>query len=329
LASIIGTLISSTSELKKWSEWACDPDKPKLVTEAFRQYISMGISGALPVDYIISNFSKLQALLDDELCQKFLIRFGDWSKFYGQYFEGENCLKIDPNIVYAIDKIGSEGLQNLFLLVDAHFNGLDREAWLTTLSEESEALKLLFARIKTGYKPLAPYREALMQHILDTLDGNTSISGRHQQWETVLEGVAKNTRQKLAQDVMLDLKNITTNPESVEHFVSVYNEFSRSLPLDSNPDDALDQIITPLVSSKSDPAKAYFQDLEKVMVDCVKKAGSDACGRLQEAVDVLIGSGDEASSGWAIELCEQFGFPRSKLEELVSTDESQEEDENN
>ena len=318
---IISDLIRKSDGFQKWWNFSAQEDSMNFMRLSFRKYVESMNFTTLPTQAIVKDYSSLKAVLGEDLSDKFLEKFGGWSTDFGKYFSGEQCLEIDLEFINAVGQAENKELRSVESLVDAYFNAFEVEDWRSFLFDgEDKQISLLISRISQGsYKPpLANFRPAMLEHIKQILSGKHTVKNSLDKWEALLDGLQKNTRDKLAKDVFIDLKDITTSASSVEHFVSVYPNFSRALPLDENPNLAIEQIITPLISADESVAEGFISTNREKVVSCLKNASENALGLVVEAIEnQLSNATQEESSNWLKELASESGiFLQSEGQDL-------------
>ncbi|MFN3213749.1 MAG: P-loop NTPase fold protein [Henriciella sp.] len=301
-------LIATADGFAEWMTFTlADASQPPLVP-TFRRLVLDANFNRLSISDVMTRFFEIEELLDDNLVTKFLRKFANWSEKFDDHIGGSDSLKVAPRLVEAIHEYGVEGLDKIPAALDSYYGAFDESDWEQFFQEEdSSAMTHLFIRLSQGYRPpVGPFRAAVSQHALGVLDGTEIVTKTASSWKKLLSGMQKNTKQKVAKDTFINLKEVTTTPDSVEHFTELYFELGAMLPLESSPELALDQLLTPLVASTSETARSFIREKSKEFVACKKVASPEAVDRFEEAVLTCRNSADEAIASWAQELFTNF-----------------------
>ncbi len=300
LTGELARLASLSEEFGTWLGYAIDKNKPEFFKIVFRRIVKQGDYRSLPLVEVVSQYPQFEPILGEELSKVFLAKLTSYATHFETTFSGEECLKIPPRLLETIANNGTEGLNDLATLVDEYFDTFDTESWTELFScDNNVALDLLFIRIIYGeyQPPLAPFQEALMEHTMEVLDGNAEVVEPYtDRWPLLFNGIPANTQQGFSRDVLVNLKGITTTPKSVEHFLKTNSDLASQLPLEDQPDIALDHFVKQLVSSGSEVAMQFIRDHAEQVRKCAGAASSEILGRLQEALESLRDTGDDSAS---------------------------------
>lgn len=290
-SEIAGVVAKHSVEAKgftRWMRFAIDKTKPEFFRLIFTRIVEDGQFHNLYVSETITSFDPVKEILDDVLLQRFLVKLTDWSEHFKKEFSGEDALSVPPTLLRTIAETKIEGYEQLTSCLDDYFQSLDEDDWLNLLSgQNNEALNLLLVRLETSeYKPpLAPFSGALMKHALSALDGDLSVPEQYLlAWPRLFDGIQKNTRGKFARDIMLSLKNLTTTPAAIAHFLEVYAPVSDILPLTEFPDATLDQLVIPALGSQAPFVEGFLEKHSDELQKCSRVASNEVLGRLNEAL---------------------------------------------
>ena len=208
----------------------------------------------------------------------------------------------------------STDLYEILKNIDQYLRDLSESDWVEALAKEDDRLRLLLARRKTGNLtlPVDSYRPALHSHALMVLQGETEPSTYASQWGEVLKALKPATRLKLASDVFNRLSSITVTNKGAELFVELYQSVAEKMPLAAVPDRALDQLLSKLVHSESNPVRTFLSDKVDDIKKCLQGASDSSKIAFDEAIQSLEEREDENSQQRADDLRRMFGLQRKE-----------------
>ena len=243
--------------------------------------------GRLATKTVVQRFEELQTVLGSELIERFFEKFSGRLQKFPEHFSGADSLTMPPAFLSAAAKTSAPGYETIGSFVENYFEGLSEEEWVELLNHrEQKAMEHLFARIELHqYKPAkTSYLSALMKHTLGVLDENLEVTSFQDRWAVLFDGLQKNTKDKFARDLLVNLNQITTTTKSVERFLIVSLPFANELPFKEQPDGCLDHLVVPLISSQSELGMSFVREHAGDFAACVKGARADVRGRLEEAL---------------------------------------------
>jgi len=298
-AKEIGRLVSESGSFHPWATFANAHPQTKAFASGLRALIANHELGALPTKSVVQEFPNLQRTLGEDLTQTFLAKFTGWVQHFPKHFSGKESLSLPPAFLTTIARTKTQGYEEVGAFVDGYLEGFTEQQWSDLFeARDQAAMEHLLTRIEVGeYRPTSPnYALALMTHTMKVLDGTIEVSSFKDRWAILFDGMPPNTRSKFARDVLVNLDQITTTTQSVEHFLEICSPLAELLPFASKPDLTLDHLVIPLVSSGSEIGRTFVKDHSREFAKCQRESSSDVRGRLEEALQALRQSGADGET---------------------------------
>ena len=291
----ISKLVSHANKFTSWQDYALEKGRRDFFKKVLRRLVDNGTYNRLDISKSISQFEAVCSVLGEELAHKHLKKITEWKMYFGKNFSGDEALGVPPFLFRKIHDFDVSGFEELKKCADDYFATLDKEQWLDVFRGSDErALGLLLVRIDTDkYRPpLEAYRDALNVYATDILDGKLQVSDRLDERPLLFSGIQKNSLGKLARDVLLNLKEVTTTRESVEHFLKICGPLAEVIPLEDQPDLTIDLLVAPLSSSEMDEAQEFLNRNRSKLRTCFSKSSETVRGRMEETLLSLHSEGE-------------------------------------
>ena len=290
------------------------------VRAVFARLVKEGNFQRLYASDVITSFDALNSTFGGDILEILYKRLLDWSGKFEDSFSGQNSMNIPPELLLFIHQKEISGYTALTECLDEHFKSFEKDDWTRALAGNNDKLlALLIARIQTSdyYPPQDKFLPAILEYTANILDGKIISPLEDDTSGLLYSKLQTNTRKKLANDALLEASNVTTDRATVEHFLDKCAPLAKVLPIKLKPDTTLNQLVVPVLSSNTKAAAAFLKDNRKAVASCIKSASPTASGRLIEALDALVSSGDDGR-----ELAKQHAknfdveLPRLKDEEI-------------
>lgn len=308
LASLT-TLVTSRRRTGIWMT-AIKRDGPgglaeSLVTKA----IDSADVGVINISTLRDTFEALEEVIGSDKVQALVeLKAGVW---FHEDIEEDKLISLPLHFLKALDEWDvNPTLANQVVRLDAKLKGISQDEWLEAMTEGSLVVDILLHRIRKSGLTLppsnfmSPFKEIALKVLEGTLDPDDKS------WNDLLKAVPTASRKKVAKSIMAEMRTITT--AGAEAFVVNHRDLALLMPLEDEPENAIDRLLRELVASESDVVKDYLRQAKKKYRSALEKVSVETRASFSEVIDGLASTETEGGSGWAQEVRSLLGIKPPK-----------------
>lgn len=300
----LAKLVPRFDQFESWLEFAiADTSENKFLTDVFRKVVSDDDYGRLNSSNLIKKYPAIKALIGDENVKEFLEKLTGWK---GQFdrFAGKKAVDVPTELIDDVQGMSIDGYQPILEEIDKYLTSLDRTAWEKSMEGEGDEIRLLLARQSSGASSvgIAEFRPALTTHALHVLDGEATVGTYKKSWNTLVDCLKPATQKAVARDIFNDLPKISITEDGAEHFLEIYDTIAKQLPLTTNADITLDQVLYPLMRGRTERSRTFIQERSNDIRTCFVNGTVEAQRRVLEALESLENSEGATANDWQTKL---------------------------
>ncbi|MCP4354042.1 MAG: hypothetical protein GY793_00145 [Proteobacteria bacterium] len=310
----LAELISKYGSYSDWENYAIkDTTANNFYKKIFSEIIRKGTYKKINVKNKITRYADIKNIIGEELSLIDLKNFTGWSTYFEDKFSEDEIYEIPSEFIEDIYELEKEEIAEYKLilnLIDSKLRKLTQEQWEESLDEEDDALRLLIARNKTNNLTLSVeiYRPALFSHAIKVLEGKTEPSEYINDWNNALNALKGASRKKLSKDIFNKLPNIIVTKDGCEIFIKLYAELAENMPYTSNPDCALDQVFSNIISNDNSNIVDFIKKSALTIKECLQKSDGNSSKGFEESLESLEEVDDEDKQEYAAKLRKMLGL---------------------
>lgn len=262
---------------------------PRSILRAAIASDELEISG---LSELFTNYSTLVTKLGPETTQQFLRRIAETQTEadIDQVVSDEQLLTYSKKLFDDVGKLEPPcSLHTLTARLDAKLKSLDKEFWLTALSEENETVDLLVLRQRASSIKMPPqtFGDAFWRVALDSMAGEGEFNLNPEDWAALQSTIHTATRKRDASRVLESIRRTDLTPGGTEAFLIYFPKLAEDLPLEEQPESAVDHFLRALISACSKTATDFIQDRGPDFKRALKSASKDSHDAIIDLVNNL------------------------------------------
>lgn len=307
----LARLVTAQGLFASWANMALQEEHWGIHSRTFLSAVRSGELGSFRTGEIVSLYPDLEAMLEDDDLEKLVRLLGNRAQHFSKYFSDSTLLDFPAKLLKDAKRFNIESYKDISNQIQSYFSNLNSEAWLELLRNNENGVELLHHQIKEDNFtiPVAEFRPAVLKLMVDVLTEDFTLTVDTELYDSIPLAVPSASKSRIRKDFINSLDDEVVTGNGVHDFLDAFPTFASEVDLAENPNLLLGRIVLPLIESRKDSASGYAKDKASQMLSAFASASEETQQQIQEAIQTLHKSDDDAVSAWAEELRATFNLP--------------------
>lgn len=240
---------------------------------------------SLTIQNVFKDYDAIANILGDNLEDKFIRRFGDWSSYFSKNVGGEATRYISSRFIEKAAKIDSLGMSVVIKIVKEYLSKKCVDSWRKSLDAEDDDLRLLIVTVKAANFELPPgnIRGPLVDKIRVILETGNFPKQSRGRWSVIPYCLAKRSRSAFCGDVWSILCSKRWNVSRVLGVIELLGEaIGEKIPSERYGDLIVQNIVAPIIGEAPDDGLKWVNENSAQIGLCVEKSSPETKELLRE-----------------------------------------------
>jgi hypothetical protein len=250
-----------------------------------RRIVRVGVLGSLSIGKIFEDYDVLATILGDELEEKFIRQFANWSPHFRKIVSGDGTKIISSRFIEKSVNAKIPGIDVAIDLVKKHLSSKNIESWMNSLDAEDDDLRLLIAMNKNSGFVVPPgnFRKPLAEKIRKILETGEFPQQNIGKWNHLPFSLSNRSRGAFVLDAW---RIICSDGWETSRILDVVELLGASLieriPVDRLADQIVLNVITPIIGEATPEGLGWIENNASQLGKCVERSSTKSKDLLRE-----------------------------------------------